>query len=367
MRIGIDARLSGAKHAGIGRYTQNLIRELVQQNKKHTIICFFHDEEQEKEVLGSLQKNKHVKSVIVPIRHYTVAEQQHLPKLFKQHNLDLLHVPHFNVPILYQGKLIITIHDLLWHEYKGSSVTTLSPIKYLLKYLFYRLVTRIAVHKAQKILVPAQTIKDTVIRFYPRVANKIIVTREGAEIAKPTDRKRLPKLKNTLLYVGSLYPHKNLSLILQSLSSLPDYKLLIAGARSVFQDKVKAYVKQKNLESQVTFLGYVSDEQLAELYQQVTALVQPSFSEGFGLTGVEAMSFGTSVLASDIPIFKEIYQDAAYYFSPHSTASFLQAVHALEQNKDTVNVEGQTLAKTYSWQTMAEQTVTAYEEIAHKN
>lgn len=365
MRIGIDARLSGSKHAGIGRYAQNLIRELVHSKKKHTFICFFYDELQKEEVLGTAAKNKNIQSVIAPIRHYTINEQRYLPKIFAKNNLDLLHVPHFNVPIFYKGKLIITIHDLLWHEYKGSSVTTLSPIKYLLKYLFYRLVTRIAVHKAEKILVPAETIKNTVIKFYPKVANKIVVTKEGAQIADLSKQKKLPKLKNTFLYVGSLYPHKNLTLILQSLSSLPDYTLLIAGARSVFQDKVKAYVKQKNLESQVTFLGYVSDEKLSELYQQVTALVQPSFSEGFGLTGVEAMSFGTSVLASDIPIFKEIYQDAAYYFSPHSTASFVQAVHALEKNPDKRNFEGQDLAQTYSWKTMAQQTLATYEEIAH--
>ena len=131
----------------------------------------------------------------------------------------------------------------------------------------------------------------------------------------------------------------------------------------VFQDKVKSYIKYKNIENQVEFLGYVSDEKLADLYQQVTALVQPSFSEGFGLTGVEAMALGTSVLASDIPIFKEIYQDAAFYFSPHSVASFIQAVYALEQNTDEINTEGQAIAKNYSWKKMARDTQKVYQEI----
>ncbi len=363
MKIGIDARLSGAKHAGIGRYTQNLIRELLRENKKYTFVCFFYDQTQADEVLGEYSKNKTVRVIITPIKHYSFAEQKELPKLFASENLDLLHVPHFNIPIFYKGKIIITIHDLLWHEYKGSSVTTLSPIKYLLKYLFYRLVTGIAVHRAEKILVPAQTIKDTVIKFYPKTKNKIVITKEGAQIADPKELKNLPKLKNTFLYVGSLYPHKNLNLILQTLSSLPKYKLLIAGSRNVFQDRVKSYIKYKNIEDQVEFLGYVTDEELATLYQQVTALVQPSFSEGFGLTGVEAMSFGTSVLASDIPIFKEIYQNAAFYFSPHSTASFIQAVHALEQNTDRINSEGIAIAKSYSWKKMAQQTLEVYQEI----
>ena len=363
MKIGIDARLSGSKHAGIGRYTQNLIRELITQNKKDTFVCFFYDLEQATAVLAELNTNKKVKTVITPIRHYTFAEQMELPKLFAAEKLDLLHVPHFNVPILYTGRLVITIHDLLWHEYKGKSVTTLNPVQYLLKYFFYRLVTRIAVHKAIKILVPAQTIKNTVLRFYPKTKDKIVITKEGATLINPKKLKDLPKLKHTFLYVGSLYPHKNLKLVLESLKSLPKYKLLIAGSRTVFQDRVKSYIKYKDIADQVEFLGYVPDAELAQLYKQVTALVQPSFSEGFGLTGVEAMSVGTSVLASDIPIFKEIYQDAAFYFSPHSTASFIQAVHALEETAGAINVEGLKIIKNYSWQKMAQETAVVYTEV----
>ena len=58
MNIGIDARLSGSKHAGIGRYTQNLITELIQQNKKDKLILFFYDQKQADEVLGKFSKNK---------------------------------------------------------------------------------------------------------------------------------------------------------------------------------------------------------------------------------------------------------------------------------------------------------------------
>lgn len=363
MRIGIDARLSGPKHAGIGRYTQNLITQLLSKKRDAQFVCFFHDQEQADAVLGLLIKKKNIEIQLVPVRHYTFAEQLKLPKLFGNAQLDLLHVPHFNIPIFYRGKIVVTIHDLLWHQYKGGSVTTLNPVMYLLKYFFYRLVTRIAVTRAVKIIVPAETIKETVSKYYPHTKEKIIVTKEGAQIADPSKLTQLPRKKKTLLYVGSLYPHKNINLILQALPSLPDYKLLIAGSRNVFQDKVKAYVKYKEIEDQVEFLGYVPDEQLAELYQTVTALVQPSFSEGFGLTGVEAMSFGTSILASDIPIFKEIYQDAAYFFSPHSTASFIQAVHAMEQNPEKQNTEGIRLAKTYSWEKMADATMDVYTKV----
>lgn len=363
MKIGIDARLSGLKHAGIGRYTQNLLQKILEYDKKNSYVFFFYDQQQAREVLADKIENKNLEIVITPIKHYSLAEQLYLPKIFSQHKLDLLHVPHFNIPILYHGKLVVTIHDLLWHEYKGGSVTTLNPVMYALKYLFYRVVTKAAVRKAKKILVPAQTIKETVATYYPSTLDKIVITKEGSQL-RNSDKISVTKQKNSLLYVGSLYPHKNIKLVLRALEYLPKYKLLIAGSRSVFQERVELFVKDKELEKRVTFLGYVPDEELAELYQSVTALVQPSFSEGFGLTGVEAMSVGTPILASHIPIFREIYQDVAFYFSPFSVPSFVQAVQLLESTPlDSKLAMGKKLASTYNWDEMAQQTIEVYKSL----
>jgi glycosyltransferase involved in cell wall biosynthesis len=368
MRIGIDARLSGTQHAGIGRYTQNLLQQLLKIDNKNKFVYFFSNQNQADEVLDKYKSAKNLKIVFAPIKHYTLLEQLKMPGIFSKENLDVLHVPHFNIPIFYRKKMVVTIHDLLWHQYKGWSVTTLNPVKYLLKYAFYRLVVRLAIIKSSLIIVPANTIKNTIIKFYPKSKNKIVVTKEGAfdnksEIVKTKTTKQL---KNTLLYVGSLYPHKNIRLILESLKSIPQYKLLIVGSRSAFRNRTMKLVEYKDIADQVEFLGYVDDQQLKELYQSVTCLVQPSFSEGFGLTGIEAMSLGTPVLASDIPIFKEIYQNHAYYFSPFSSASFIQALYALETDmkKTQEFKKGQlrsvAFAKTYDWGLMAKETLEVY-------
>ena len=86
---------------------------------------------------------------------------------------------------------------------KFFSLIFLPQFQFLLtlKYLFYRLVTRIAVHKAVKILVPAQTIKDTIIRFYPNIQEKIVITKEGAQIADLSNQPHLPKFKNTFFWL----------------------------------------------------------------------------------------------------------------------------------------------------------------------
>lgn len=364
--IGIDARLAGSKHAGIGRYSENLIRRLIklslqkQSPAQIKFVLFFFDAEQAKEVLGELVKTPSIKVVITNIKHYGLKEQLLLPKIYKKYKLDLLYVPHWNVPVSYQGKLAITIHDLLWHEQKGTGATTLKPWQYYFKYLAYRFISRQAAKKTQIIFVPTQAIKDTVAHYYAFAKNKITISKEGLadnyEALLKQDIKINPRPKKQLIYTGSLYPHKNLKVIIKSLSKIPKYKLLIASSRNVFQDQIQALVSRYKVKKQVVFLGFVSDKKLLAIYQESMALVQPSFSEGFGLTGIEAMASRLPVLASDIKVFKEIYQNAAFFFDPNSCENFLKALSDLElSNRKQVTDRGLKIASQYSFDKMAQE------------
>jgi len=388
-KIGIDCRLAGKRHAGIGRYIENLIIRLPNLAKNIEWVYFFYDQEQAKEIFETIKpQQQNLQFVFTPIRHYSFAEQVKLPKIFKHHKLDLLHVPHFNAPIFYSDKLIVTIHDLLWHQQKGLTVTTLKPWQYWLKYLAYRFITYKTVQHADQILVPAKTIKQTLTNYYPSAQNKIKVTKEGIDenFSKIQNLKFHPKVsfipaefsfKNSgseikinnykskqLIYVGSLYPHKNIQLVIKALKDLPQYNLKIVGSRNIFQDKYKKLAQKLNLTRRIIFVGYLTDQELIEELKQSFALVQPSLSEGFGLTGVEAMSAGLPVLASDIEIFKEIYQDAPIYFDPHDPSSFIAAVKKLEKTdrKKVIN-KGFAIVKNYDWDKMVNQTLSVYEKI----
>ena len=356
MKIGVDCRLSGIAHAGIGRYIGNLIKYLPLLAPEIDWVYFYRDKNQ---IIPDLD----VESRLVSVRHYTFQEQLQLISVFNQAKLDLLHVPHFNVPILYPGKLVVTIHDLLWHQQKGTQVTTLKPWEYWGKYTGYRLVASQAIKKANKIIVPTQAVKKTLSKYYPKSEEKVVVAHEGVDSGLLTFKDRKVKKKiNSLIYVGSLYPHKNLKLVFQALQKLPTWKLTIVGSRNVFQDQIRKEVKKYQVQKQVKFTGYLPDKDLAQKIKTATALVQPSLSEGFGLTGIEAMALGTPVIASDIPVFKEIYQNAAVYFNPHSIENFIQTVNSLTSRKPTLN-QMQNVAKQYSWQKMAEKTLQVYKSV----
>lgn len=368
-KIGIDCRLAGSKHAGIGRYIESLATRII-RDKKYDWVLFFFDKNQAKEVLGQENLNKppqNLKIVLAPITHYSLKEQINLPIIFQKEKLNLLHVPHFNIPLNYRGKMIVTIHDLLWHEQRGSSVTTLPFWKYWIKYASYKLITKHAVKKAGIILVPAKTVAETLASYYPKIKNKIVVTKEGVgevykkEIGKTS--KPLLKRKKQFVYTGSLYPHKNLKLIIEALKKLPEYKLILVGSRNIFQKQTKKIIKKHSVEKQVEFAGFVPDLDLIKIYQESFALSLPSFSEGFGLPGIEAMAVGLPVLASNIKIFREIYQEAPIYFDPNSTKSFLLAVNTLEKQYPKQLELGLKVAKQYNWDKTVKETLGSYEKL----
>jgi glycosyltransferase involved in cell wall biosynthesis len=360
MRIGIDARLAGTENAGIGRYVEELLRALLAEPSAHTWIIFLEKAKQ----LPWLVASDRVKLVIVPIRHYTLREQFAMPSVFARERLDLLHVPHFNVPLLYRGKFVVTIHDLLWHEMRDPRATTLSPSMYLLKYHAYRLVAEHAMKSAQIVVVPSEHVKTIVEKFPHR---RIDVVFNGLSTAFFKDNAAKSKYVPShpyLLCVGSLYPHKNLTLVLDALKELQGTDLVLVSGRSIFTNEFLRDVEQHGLRDRVHLLGHLTDEDIVSLYKGSIALVFPSRSEGFGLPGIEAMAAGAPVLASDIPVFREIYQHAAKFFDPHSSKSLADAVTAVRhegQLRKTLQQNGRVVASTYTWKNTARRMLKIYE------
>lgn len=375
MRIGIDCRLAGREHAGIGRYISQLVNQLIKGNHPYTLVLFFSSKKQAREVLDKDWTDQgYVELVVTPVAHYSVKEQVLMPFYFYRARLDLLHVPHFNVPIFYFRPMIVTIHDLLWHHHRGAHVTTLGPIWYWLKYLFYRLVVFMAVLRAKRVLCPSHQVAKTIKTFYPWLSDKISVTYEGVDPFFLESKSRAGQVKpsnktspKSLLYVGSLYPHKNVKLVLLALKKLPNHHLTIISARTVFSDQVKKLAQQLGVDARVTFISNVHDQKLRTTYQNSWALIQPSLSEGFGLTGLEAMAAKTAVLASDIPVFREVYDQAASFFDPHQVSSLVKAIKTLTpEHRDGLIKKGHQLARNYSWEKTAQLTLKNYAQFLQR-
>lgn len=377
MKIGIDARLYGLEHTGIGRYVMELVHHLLAHDQKNHYTIFATSDDQKR-----LPKNSRLKIIPTDIRHYTLKEQLVMPKLVDRQGLDFVHIPHFNVPIFLKTPFIVTVHDLLWHEVMGYGVTTLGPFAYSLKYLGYRLVVKRAVGQALRILVPSTWVKNQILSRFSLDEAKVTVTPEGVgqhfrsfktkSGIKPKDITRTVSVtKPFLVYTGNLYPHKNVVTLIKALrhvnsNASQKVSLVIVSARSDFTQRLRQLAYKLDQAHQVAFVGFLSDQELVKLYQEASALVHPSTSEGFGLTGLEAMAVGLPVISSESASLPEVYGQAALFFNPNSAKDLADKISQVVMNKDLqakLARSGKSQVKKYSWKRMAQQTLKVYEEV----
>jgi len=364
MKIGIDARFVGPEGTGLGKYTEKLILNLAKIDKNNKYVIFL--KRDNFNYLKFSQNN--FRKIIADVNWYSIEEQIKLPGIFFKEKLDLLHIPHFNVPVFYKGNFVVTIHDLIHHHFKEQSVTTKNPLLFNLKRIGYKFVVRNAVKKSLKILVPSDFVKDEIIKYFQVDPGKIMVTYEAAEEEySGSEDKQLPKLKNTLLYVGNVYFHKNISNLINAVKILKENKkevrLIIVSPRDIFWQRLNKEIESRNLQGTVTLKPYQETKELVKLFSQVTAYVFPSLSEGFGIPGLNAMAASLPVIASSIPVLKEVYKDAALYFDPRDPADIAKKIEKLLDNpklrSDLIN-KGFKQVNAYSWETMARETLKVY-------
>lgn len=364
MRIGIDARMYGNISRGIGRYLEELIRELEKIDQENDYYIFLYD----KNFDDYQPQNPRFHKVLAPWHWYTLAEQWHMPRLLKKYKLDLVHFPHFNVPYFYKGDYVITIHDLiLWFD-SQKPATTLGPLLYNLKKFAYKILLKKVLKKARQIMVPSLYTKEDILKINTKISEKIALTYEGVNREKfqkeinDKDLKIRYNIRNPYcFYVGSYYPHKRIDFLIENWSAVFEkynYQLLLLGKKDSFQEKLVKQVAQLGLEDKVLFLGFVSDEDLATFYQNAEAFLFPSRYEGFGLPPLEALAKHCPVLSSKRSCLPEVLEDKAIYFE-YNQESFLNAMAQLEGAREKLENIEPWLQK-YSWRKMAEETLNIY-------
>jgi glycosyltransferase involved in cell wall biosynthesis len=355
-KICVDARLWGIKNTGIGRYIENLIDNLPEEV---TLIV-------SPNVVNEPKLSKY-KKYVAKLHPYSNMAQFEMVFLLWQIRPNLLHVPHFTIPVLWHGKMVVTIHDLIKHLSRGQDTTTRDPWVYWIKYIQYIVIVQIALWRASHIIVPAKYWKDILVINHHVPENKISVTYEGVDSSFSSIKIENSKLKIPyLLYVGNVYPHKNISVLLKAVTDLPKLKLIIVCGRSVFADRTNKMVSEYGLQDRVEFRHLVTDDELAALYKNSICFVTPSLIEGFGLPGLEAMAAGTPVIAARASCLPEIYEEAAVYFEPTSPSQLVERIYQLISDKESrkeLIEKGFKQVKKYSWVQMGRQTWQIYQNV----
>ena len=350
-RIGIDARFYGPIGKGLGRYTQEIVDNILRLDKFNEYIIFLRKENFDELIIDDY---KNVKKVLAEVRWYTLKEQFLMPYFIWRQKLDLVHFPHFNVPFFVPTKFVVTIHDLILTKFKTIRATTLHPFIYKIKNWGYRLIIRRALNRSKKVIAVSNFTKNDIVDQFRIDPNKISVIYEGvANLSKGQDSLFVAKLNSSnvlrdyeindpfILYVGNAYPHKNLDFLITSFLDLykkdNKLKLVLVGREDYFYQGLKDLsnnIFSSFSENPVIFSGYVPDNKLEIFYQKALVYVFPSLYEGFGLPPLEAMARGCPVLSSNAGSMPEVLGEAAVYFNPRDKNDFMDKIEKILSNKE---------------------------------
>jgi glycosyltransferase involved in cell wall biosynthesis len=248
---------------------------------------------------------------------------------------------------------VITILDLIAIHH---------PKQHKMQYLYFRYFLPSIVKKCRAIFTISETAKADICDFYSIKPEKVFIVPCGVDY-----KTFFPGLQDDeqlqepyLLVVGASYPHKNIHEILLNWPLWKGkYKLKIASSRGKYKLYLQDLIEKCELENHVEFLGYVSTEELADLYRGCSALLFPSLWEGFGLPPIEVLASGRPAIVSDIPVHKEILGDAAIYVTPGNFESWRNAFGVLNDQQQ-INQQisrGLSLVQQYSWERVGQELV----------
>lgn len=369
MRIGIDARLWN--ETGVGRYIRNLVTNLQDIDEKNSYVLFVRSRDHDRIRNYELRIKNNWRTVNADIHWHTLEEQFKFPQLLYKENLDLVHFPYFSVPIFVNIPFVVTIHDLILHHFSTGEASTLFPVLYAIKLSGYKYVIHQAIKKAKKVITVSFATKQEIVDHMSVSGDKVVVTYEGVDPEMFEKHTKKIIADPYFLHVGNMYPHKNMERLVigfKKVFSNTSVKLVLVGKEDFFAKRLKDFVRKKEIDSNVIFVGEVSDKELSSYYQHALALVIPSLMEGFGLPAIEAMANNCLILASDIPVLKEICKDAAFYFDPHDETNMAEKMRfvagksrmAFEKQRES----GLSRMLKFSWEKLAKETLTVYESSA---
>jgi glycosyltransferase involved in cell wall biosynthesis len=258
--------------------------------------------------------------------------------------------------------LILTLHDLIYYRHPKPPGFLPKPVQLLWR-LYHKAYwpQRLLLNRADVVATVSATTRS--LMQQERLTRRPLRIVSNASVPQGPPRDPDGPREKTLLYMGSFMPYKNVETLVAAMAQLPGYALhLLSPIGEARRQELAARARDPQ---QLVFHNGVSEEKYRELLRSTTALVTLSRDEGYGLPLIEAMAAGTPVVASDIPIFREVAGGAALQVDPLDPAAFAAAIGELEadQRWRQASLDGVLRAAGYDWDSSAAQLLEAAEEV----
>lgn len=354
-KIGINMLAIPPKMAGTGIYIYNLLSALVDHDDDIEYVVFIN-----KELVSDFPVSDKIVYKVFNIKGLikrVLIEQLIIP--FYSFKFYTLHAVANVAPLFSFCPVVTTIHDIYQLYY---------PERFpLIKLLYLKYLVPLSIWKSQTVITVSECTKSDIEKHYSFFSKKTKLT-SIPEASRYDIRDRTKGPENFLLFVGTLEPGKNLKTLLEAFSLLPtdikrNFPLKIVGGRGWKDSDIKKVVDKLEVQPYIKFLGYISDDDLKELYFNATCFILPSLYEGFGLPVLEAMSQGCPVITSNVSSLPEVSGDAAILVDPMDANELYEALENLIRNKDVqelLTVKGYEQVQKFSWKCCAEKTKEEY-------
>lgn len=376
MRVVINTIPLLSPLTGVGSYTYNIAKRLKSLDNSYRYTYFYGYFSKdllvytaEKRVLRDFNKIKYYAKKIPFVARSLRTLKGYLSKIpYKE--FDLYFEPNF-VPLdgISAKEVITTIHDFSFYKYPQWHPRD--------RIAFFKEKFWKNIYKSHTIITVSHYMKAEVLELLSFNSDKIKVIYNGYDkdvfkIYSPSElsafkyRFKLPKY--FLLFVGALEPRKNLECLIKAYIGLnkdikKDLKLILAGASGWRNQGIMGLINKEK--DNIYYLGYVSNQELAFLYNLATLFVYPSLYEGFGLPPLEAMACGCPAVVSNVSALPEVCGDAAYYVDPHHVESVAEGIYKLLDDEDLrkkLIKRGLERAKAFSWEKSAMEHLKVFEE-----
>lgn len=360
MIIGVDGNEANvSKRVGVSTYTYKLLK-------------YFHSAANDIQQFVIYLRDHPSKDLPEQTEHFTYQvvkpdfmwSQISLPiNLFFRKRPDVFFSPAHYAPRFCPVPTVVTIHDLAYKFF---------PEEFLKKDLYkLKSWTEYSVNNASKVICVSKHTKKDLLHFYPNLISKTTVIYNGFHSEKIQNTKY--EIRNTnpyILFVGTIQPRKNITTLIDAFNEFsknhPEFELKIVGKKGWMYSDILLKIENSPVSNKIVYLGFVEDAELVSLYKTAYATVLPSFYEGFGLPILEAMSYGSPVIASNNSSLPEVTGDAALLCDPHDSSSIVSCLERLQDKtlRNALIKQSRKQIKQFSWEKCGEETLTVIKSAA---
>jgi len=382
MNIGFDAKRAYHNGTGLGHYSRTLIRSLSEYFPQHKYYLFNPKPSDLFKLNG-----KNIEEVLPSsLLHKTLSSvwrSTWIKNDLEKHEIDIYHGLSNEIPIdIHKSgiKSVVTIHDLIFEHY---------PEQYSrIDVEIYKRKFKYACDHADRVIAISLQTKRDIIEFYKTPEEKINVCYQSCnpafsetvnEKAKQQVKEKYSLPDQYFLYVGSIIERKNLLGVCKAFYLLRNdlnIPLVVIGDGTKYKQQVKDFIKQNGLEDRIIFLSennlakvassFLRAEDFPAIYQMATAMIYPSFFEGFGIPVLEALCSRLPVITSNVSCLPEAGGDGAYYVNPGSAEEIAEGMRKIYTDKDlaeTLKVKGWQYAQNFTQQKCAADVMRVYESL----